>query len=187
MVIVSSGQCSEIPFFHFKWWCQSKLNIWDVFGMYLKQFWSDQSFEICSWHLWRHNYCIDLLGTHMDKSCLDKSHVMIYFSLDFFSFCSIVIQYKKGLTIYWNYIWVPSNGLCAFCLLGTLWLSQRFSGHISFWRRYIFKVDFQVMLYLYQTWYRQSFRAQFHTKPCFPWPLLHCPEEISWSFVERYQ
>ena len=72
------------PFFHFKWWCQSKLNIWDVFGMYLKQFWSDQSFEICSWHLWRHNCCIDLLGTHMDKSCLDKSHVMIYFSLDFF-------------------------------------------------------------------------------------------------------
>ena len=82
------------PFFHFKWWCQLKLNTWDVFGMYLKQFWSDQSFEICSWHLWRHNCCIDLLGTHMDKSCLDKSHVMIYFSLDFFSFCSIVIQYK---------------------------------------------------------------------------------------------
>ena len=66
-----------------------------------------------------------------------------------FSFCSIVIQYKKGLTIYSNYIWVPSNGLCAFDLLGTLWSSQRFSWHISFWRRYIFKVDFQVMLYLY--------------------------------------
>ena len=74
-----------------------------------------------------------------------------------FSFCSIVIQYKRVLKIYSNSIWVPSNGLCAFCLLGTLWSSQRFSGHISFWRRYIFKVDFQVMLYLYQTCYKQPF------------------------------
>lgn len=38
---ISSGQCSEILFFHFKWWCQLKLNICYVFGMYLKQFWSD--------------------------------------------------------------------------------------------------------------------------------------------------
>ena len=64
---------------------------------------------------------------------------------------------KKGLTIYFNYIWVPSNGLCVFYLLGTLWSSQRFSWHISFWRRYLSKVDFQVMLYLYQTWYKQPF------------------------------
>ena len=76
-----------------------------------------------------------------------------------FSFCSIVIQYKKVLKIYSNSIWVPSNGLCVFDLLGTLCSSKTFSWHISFWRRYTFKVHFQVMLYLYQTWYRQSFKA----------------------------
>ena len=62
-----------------------------------------------------------------------------------FSFCSIVIQYKRVLKIYSNSIWVPSNGLCVFDLLGTLFSSKTFSWHISFWRRYTFKVHFQVM------------------------------------------
>ena len=43
-----------------------------------------------------------------------------------FSFCSIVIQYKKVLKIYSNSIWVPSNGLCVFDLLGTLCSSTIF-------------------------------------------------------------
>lgn len=48
VVIVSSGQCSEIPFFISNIHIKLKLDIWDMSGMYLKPFWSDQSFEICS-------------------------------------------------------------------------------------------------------------------------------------------
>ena len=54
-----------------------------------------------------------------------------------FSFCSIVIQYKKVLKIYSNSIWVPSNGLCVFDLLGTLCSSKTFSWHIH--SKYIFR------------------------------------------------
>lgn len=79
------------------------------------------------------------------------------------------------------------NGLCVFYVPGTLWSSRRFSCHIIFWRGDTFKVDFQIMFYLYQRWYNCQFKAQFSFKPCFPWPHLCCPRDINWPWVGRYQ
>ena len=76
------GTKLENHFFHSKWWRQSKIDFCDVFGMYLKPFWSVKSFEICSWQLWRRNCCFYLLGTQMDKTCLEKFHVMICCDID---------------------------------------------------------------------------------------------------------
>ena len=92
-------------------------------------------------------------------------------------------QYDNILTRFVS----SKNGLCVFYVPGTLWSSRRFSCHIIFWRGDTVKVDFQIMLYLYQRWYNCQFKAQFSFKPCFPWPHLCCPRDINWPWVGRYQ
>ena len=63
-----------------------KKKFWDVFVMWLGCIWGHfsvtKSFEICSWPLWSGNCCFYLLGTQMDKTCLEKVHVMIWSDLD---------------------------------------------------------------------------------------------------------
>ena len=56
-------------------------------------------------------------------------------------------QYDNILTRFVS----SKNGLCVFSVPGTLWSSERFLCHIIFSGGDIFKVNFQVMLYLYQT------------------------------------
>ena len=41
-----------------------------------------KSFGICSRPFWSRNFCFYLLGTQMDKTCLEKVHVMIWSDLD---------------------------------------------------------------------------------------------------------
>ena len=134
----------------------------------------NQIFGICLGCIWNHfgvtralkyvpSTCDIIIVVLISSGHICTNHAWINPTLWFISilisflFRSIVIQYKKALKSYCNYFWVPNTGLCVFYLLGTLWSSQRFSCHIYFWRRYISKVDFQVMLYLYQTCYKQPF------------------------------
>ena len=159
VVMVSSGQCSEILFLI----SNNDANWNYTFGICLGCIWNH--FGVTRALKYVPSTCDVIIVVLVSSGHIYTNHAwinpMLWFNsiLICFSFCSIVIQYKKVLKIYSNSIWVPSNGLCVFDLLGTLCSSKTFSWHISFWRRYTFKVHFQVMLYLYQTWYRQSFKA----------------------------
>ena len=76
---MSLGLYLEIMISLFKWW-NSMFNYWTLMiGMYLKPFWSVKGFKICSWSFLCHNFCLYVLGTQIDKSCLQKLHITIYF------------------------------------------------------------------------------------------------------------
>ena len=157
VVMVSSGQCSEILFLI----SNNDANWNYTFGICLGCIWNH--FGVTRALKYVPSTCDVIIVVLVSSGQIYTNHAWINPTLWFISilisflFWSIIIQYKKALKSYSNNFWVPNTGLCVFGLLGTLWSSQRFSCHISFWRRYISKIDFQVMLYLYQTCYKQPF------------------------------
>ena len=76
---MSPGQCWEIIISLFKWW-NLMFNHWSLmFGMYLKPFLSVAGFKISCWTFLCDYFCLYVPGTLIDKSCLHKLHVTIFF------------------------------------------------------------------------------------------------------------